>query len=195
MDKRNFLDKLLDYHNGNIQSLTPLELKHKQRIDYIIELKIHDITISDKRIISLIRTKYNIKAPITILNDITIAERILSFGKNKRIDTDKYWIRYFISETLKEAIRIAREKGDSYAMIQGANTLGKHHLTDKEDDIAVAFDRIVPFLPEITTDITVLGLKPIENLETIKNSLLKKYSKEVEDINYEEINKEKVLSE
>lgn len=185
MAREKFIDKISRYYLENdTGSLTSTEKKRKVRLDYIIELKLNDFAISDKRILTLVKKNYSI-SPGTILSDITIAERIIVGKKSNSIDLEKSWIRYFISEAAKESYRIAREKKDAYSMIQAANIIGKHHNTDKEDVYSDLFDEIVPFTPEITIDPSILGIKKMKNLDEIKAKLLKKYT--AIDIDYEEI--------
>jgi len=189
MAKQSFFDKIIDYYNNSVDLLTTTEKYKKKIIDYIIELKIADVAISDKRIISEIKNKFDKISAISILQDISIAERILAGGKNSKYDTDKYWIRYVISEVTKEAIRIARDKGDSYSMIMAASTLGKHHLTDKEDEVTAMYDKIIPFIPVITSDPTTIGLKAIPEKEKKRlfEYYLKNLNEEIEFTTYDEI--------
>jgi len=189
MPKEKFIDKISRYYLDNDKDLlTPDEKKRKQRLDYIIDLKINDFAISDKKIINLIQKNFSISQN-TILTDITIAERIIAGSKSNGIDLEKTWIRYFISEAAKEAYRIARDKNDSYSMIQAANIIGKHNNTDKEDVYSDLFDNIMPFIPEITSDPSTIGIKPMKNLDEVKLRLKQKYT--AIDIEYEEIDGQK----
>lgn len=185
MAREKFIDKISRYYLENdTGSLTADEKKRKARLDYIIDLKLNDFAISDKRILTLVKKNYSM-SPGTILSDITIAERIIAGKKSNGVDLEKTYIRYFISEGAKEAYRIAREKKDAYSMIQAVNIIGKHHNTDKEDVYSNLFDEIVPFIPEITIDPSILGIRKMNNLDEIKAKLLKKYT--AIDIDYEEI--------
>ncbi len=91
------------------------------------------------------------------------------------MDAQKAWIRYFICEVNKDAIRLAKLNGDAKAMSLAANVIGKHQLTDKEDIVKPPFDQIVPFIPIPSSDPTILGLKPIPNIEEIKEKYRKKF--------------------
>ena len=195
MAKKSLLEKLEDYYNGeNKDILSPLEKKRKKRIDFIIEIKLFDFASSDKNIIAKVKNNFQASSS-TILSEISIAERVIAMQKSNTPDAQKAWMRYMIYQGALEAYRIAREKNDSYSMIQAMNIIGKHHNTDKEDVYADIFDQIVPFIPTISSDPSVIGIKPIKNIEKIKLQLKQKYT--TTDIDYEEIipEKEKNISE
>ena len=186
-----FIDKIYDYYiNGETGNLTLNEKRKKKIIDEIVERKLKDVTIPDKKLLAYLKDKHKLNFA-TALSYISVAERIIAGSKyQKNIDIDKAWFRYLIVESAKEAFRVAREKNDAYSMIQAANIIGKHNNTDKEDAVKILYDKIIPFIPEITTDPSVLGIKPIKNLDKIKQKLLQKYTSAI-DIEYEEIIPEK----
>lgn len=186
-----FIDKIYNYYiNGETGNLTLNEKRKKKIIDEIVEKKLKDITIPDKKLLAFLKDKHNLNFA-TALSYISVAERIIAGSKyHNNIDVDKAWFRYLIVESAKEAFRVAREKNDAYSMIQAANIIGKHNNTDKEDAVKILYDKIIPFIPEITTDPSVLGIKPIKNLDKVKQKLLQKYTSAI-DIEYEEIISEK----
>lgn len=191
-----FVDKMFDYYcNGKNEELSLVDKRKKKIIDMIIEVKLKDITIPDRKLLQLIK-EYKISIS-TGLSYISLAERIICSSKYSNvIDANKAWYRYLIVESAKEAYQIAREKLDAYSMVQAANIIGKHNSTDIEDTTQILYEKIIPFLPEITIDPTTLGIKPIKNVEKIKKQLLEKYTSSI-NIEYEEIipNKEENISE
>ena len=70
--------------------------------------------------------------------------------------------------------------------------LAKYNRLDKEDIAELPFDKIIPVDWETTSDVTVLGAKPIENLDAEIAKLYKKYMDdiEIEDIDYQEVDDE-----
>jgi hypothetical protein len=150
------------------------EAKTRDRLYFILELKMKEIYLSDYRIFKRVKKEFTVTYP-QITRDITFVERIIACEKFPGMDPQKAWTRYFISEVNKDAIRIAKEQNDGHAMSYAANIVGKHQQTDKEDNEKPPFDQIVPFNPIPTSDPTVLGLKPIPNIEQLREKFRKKF--------------------
>jgi hypothetical protein len=72
-------------------------------------------------------------------------------------------------------------------MIKAGEALGKIHMLDKNEMDRILWEDIVPLELEPTTDISVLGRKPLKNLEGLKARLRKKYGAAT-DVPFEEIN-------
>jgi len=66
---------------------------------------------------------------------------------------------------LDRAYEIAERRQDAKAIILAADRLGKYTQLDKEDTLKIPYDEIVPQNWEISDDVTILGLNPIEDLE------------------------------
>ncbi len=175
MPRKHIIQKILDsFENPDVQ-LSENENKYRKRILLIIEIKLKDLTITDFELYKKLRKLEYAHSFAQTVGDIAVAERMLANQKKPDADPGKTWDRYFISEMTKKAMRIAREKNDAYTIAYAANIYGKHKLTDKEDVERPPFDDIIPFVPEITSDPSVLGIKPIPNLEKKKAELMKKY--------------------
>ncbi len=101
----------------------------------------------------------------------------------------KEWIRYLVIEGLKDAAARARLTGKLKEEIMALDKLAKYNRLDKEDMAELPFDKIIPVDWETTSDVTVLGAKPIENLDAEIEKLYKKYMDdiEIEDIDYQEV--------
>jgi hypothetical protein len=104
--------------------------------------------------------------------------------------------RYRASEMILKGYQTALdatsqlEVKQAMAMIQAAQALGKVHKLDKEELDNLVFDDIIPLELEPSTDVSVIGHKPIENLEELKAKLRRKYgSQPIEDADYTEIEK------
>lgn len=104
----------------------------------------------------------------------------------------KEWIRYLVIEGLKDAAARAREGGKLKEEIMALDKLAKYNRLDKEDIAELPFDKIIPVDWETTSDVSVLGAKPMENLEQEIEKLYKKYMDEIEieDIDYQEVDDE-----
>jgi hypothetical protein len=71
-------------------------------------------------------------------------------------------------------------------MIKAGETLGRIYMLDKNEIDRIPWEDIIPMELEPTTDISVIGRKPMKNLEEVKQRLRKKYGSPV-DVPYEEI--------
>lgn len=104
----------------------------------------------------------------------------------------KEWIRYLVIEGLKDAAARAREGGKLKEEIMALDKLAKYNRLDKEDIAELPFDKIIPVDWETTSDVSVLGAKPMENLDAEIAKLYKKYMDdiEIEDIDYQDVDDE-----
>ncbi len=99
------------------------------------------------------------------------------------------WHRHKANEMLIETYQIAKRRKDTKTMERAASSYAKYNRVDLEDEQNMPFELIVvqPFMA--TQDPSVLGIKPIKDVEKVIKTLLEKYSKEstdVEDVEYEE---------
>ncbi len=104
----------------------------------------------------------------------------------------KDFMRWKINQDLERDLQQAREAGDwrSVAAIEKNRIL--NNRTDKEDELVLEFEKIVPqtFVP--TDDPTVLGIKKTPDLRKRIRDMEMKYIKQsaTEDAQFEEIGKE-----
>ena len=97
--------------------------------------------------------------------------------------------RYRANEMLLETYRMAKARKDTKTMERAAASYAKYNRVDLEDEQTLPYDMIVVQPFTATGDPTVLGLKPIPNLQQKIDKLLAKYRAEtidIEDIEYEE---------
>jgi len=104
-------------------------------------------------------------------------------------NANKEWVRYMVIEGLKKQYFDADAEGKQREAIMALDKLGKYNRLDKEDLEELPFDKVIPVDWEATTDISVLGIKPMENRKEEIQKLLKKYADdiEIEDIDYQEV--------
>lgn len=104
--------------------------------------------------------------------------------------------RYRANEMLLETYRMAKARKDTKTMERAAASYAKYNRVDLEDEQALPYDMIVVQPFTATSDPTVLGLKPIPNLQSKIDKLLAKYRAEtidIEDIEYEEADLEETI--
>ena len=97
--------------------------------------------------------------------------------------------RYRYNEMILETFQMAKKRKDTKTMEKAASSYAKYNRVDLEDEQAVPYDLIVVQPFTATNDPTVLGIKPIPNINERIAELLKKYRAEnmdIEDVEYEE---------
>lgn len=99
------------------------------------------------------------------------------------------WHRHKANEMLIETYQLAKRRKDTKTMERAASSYAKYNRVDLEDEQTLPFELIVvqPFMA--TQDPSVLGIKPIEDVDSVIKRLLEKYTKEsadLEDVEYEE---------
>ena len=97
--------------------------------------------------------------------------------------------RYRYNEMILETFQMAKKRKDTKTMEKAASSYAKFNRVDLEDEQAVPYDLIVVQPFTATNDPTVLGIKPIPNINEKIAALLKKYQAEnldIEDIEFEE---------
>ena len=90
---------------------------------------------------------------------------------------------------LLETYQMARKRKDTKTMERAATSYGKLNRVDLEDEQALPFDLIVVQPFTATQDPSVLGIKPIPNLDEKISSMIAKYRQEtidIDDVEYEE---------
>ena len=88
-----------------------------------------------------------------------------------------------------ETYQMAKKRKDTKTMEKAASSYAKYNRVDLEDEQAVPYDLIVVQPFTATDDPTVLGIKPIPNINERIHALLKKYQAEnmdIEDVEFEE---------
>ena len=105
----------------------------------------------------------------------------------------KEFQRYRATEMILKGYDIASRAEDqleikkAQSMIKAGETLGRIYMLDKNEIDRIPWEDIIPMELEPTTDISVLGRKPMKNLEEVKQRLRKKYGSPI-DTTFEEIN-------
>ena len=97
--------------------------------------------------------------------------------------------RWKTNQMLLETYQMARKRKDTKTMERAASSYGKLNRVDLEDEQAMPYDIIVvqPFTP--TQDPSVLGIKPIPNIDEKISQMIAKYRAEtidIDDVEYEE---------
>lgn len=97
--------------------------------------------------------------------------------------------RYRYNEMILETFQMAKKRKDTKTMEKAASSYAKYNRVDLEDEQAVPYDLIVVQPFTATNDPSVLGIRPIPNIQEKIEALLNKYKAEnmdIEDIEFEE---------
>ena len=97
--------------------------------------------------------------------------------------------RYRFNEMILETYQMAKSRKDSKTMEKAASSYAKFNRVDLEDEQTVPYDLIVVQPFTATDNPSVLGIKPMPNLNERIAELLHKYQAEnidIEDIEFEE---------
>ena len=97
--------------------------------------------------------------------------------------------RWKYNEMILETYQMAKKRKDTKTMERAATSYAKFNNVNVEDEQSVPYDLIVVQPFTATQDPSVLGTKPIPNIEQKISALIEKYRKEsmdIDDIEYEE---------
>lgn len=101
--------------------------------------------------------------------------------------------RWRYNEMILETYAMAKKRKDTRTMEKSASSYAKYNRIDLEDEQAVPYDLIVvqPFVA--TSDPSVLGIKPIPNIQKKIDDMIAKYRREtidIDDVEFEEVDLE-----
>lgn len=103
--------------------------------------------------------------------------------------SSREWHRWKANQMLLETYEQAKRRHDTKTMERAAASYAKFNRVDLEDEQVISYEDIVVQPFTATSDPTVLGIKPIENLDEVVKSLIAKYRQEtldIEDVEFEE---------
>lgn len=122
---------------------------------------------------------------VTAYADLAVVQTLLpTIGTATR---DYHRWRY--NEMIIETYQMAKKRKDTKTMECAASSYAKYNRIDVEDETAVPYDVIVVQPFTATNDPSVLGIKPIPNIQEKIQAMLKKYraeSMDIEDVEFEE---------
>lgn len=96
--------------------------------------------------------------------------------------------RWKANQMLLETYQMAKKRKDTKTMERAASSYAKYNRVDLEDEQVMPYDMIVVQPFTATQDPTVLGIKPMPNLDERIRDMIAKYRREsidIEDVEYE----------
>lgn len=97
--------------------------------------------------------------------------------------------RWKYNEMILETYQMAKKRKDTKTMERAATSYAKFNNVNVEDEQSVPYDMIVVQPFTATSDPSILGIKPIPNIEKVISDMIEKYRAESldhDDIEYED---------
>lgn len=138
----------------------------------------------DRQFVEQEISRYDI-SKVVAYSDLAIVKTLLPTLATASRDFHRW--RY--NEMILETYQMAKKRKDTKTMEKAASSYAKYNRIDLEDEQAVPYEMIVVQPFTATSDPTVLGIKPIPNINDKIKAMLNKYRAEtidIEDITFEE---------
>jgi len=125
----------------------------------------------------------------TAYRDLSRIKILIGNVKSVTIEFHRHTANYMIREGYKMAVTAETilEVKQAEAMIRAGQALVKVNKLDKDISEQIPWGDIIPLNLEPSTDVSVIGRKPIPELEKVQARLRKKYGTQIEDANYTEV--------
>lgn len=181
MSRANVLDRFRDvmFKAADETGLSANEQKQLIRYRDAFSQCLDNPMLRDVEMRDYLMTTYNI-SDSQAYRDLGNIRVLLGNVRN----ASKEWIRYMVIEGLKKQYEYADRLGKTKEAIMALDKLAKYNRLDKEDLDELPYDKVIPINWEATTDISVLGVKPMQNKE---EEILRLYKKYIDDIEIEDI--------
>lgn len=143
--------------------------------------------LSDRDMIEYMMDHFEI-SEATAYRDLAKVKLLLGNVKSASKEFHRHTANHMIREGYKEALEAKKllQVKKAMAMIRAGEALVKVNKLDKDESENIPWDDIIPLSLEPTTDISVIGRKPIPNLKEVQMKLRKKYGL-VEDVDFADV--------
>ncbi len=146
---------------------------------------------TDREFIAEVLQRHEI-SKVTAYSDLAIVKTLLPALATASRDFHRW--RY--NEMILTTYKMAEKRKDTKTMERAASSYAKYNRVDLEDEQAVPYEMIVVQPFTATSDPTVLGIKPIPNIQLSIQNMIKKYRAEtldIEDVTCEEADLEEQI--
>ena len=126
--------------------------------------------------------KFNINKSAAY-DDISVLKILLG----DMAETSKAFHRFKFNAMIQNAYDSCERKHDGNGMAKAAGLYAKYNQLDREDAFKIPWDEIIPQRFEPTSDPTVIGIKPVPNIQEKIKKLKEKYLNDIEEVSFEEI--------
>lgn len=162
----------------------PDQVSHILRLREMYAWFLANPDAKDRQFITQIRDRFAI-GTTQAYADLAVIKTLLPLLSSATRD----FHRFRANEMLLETYRMAKARKDTKTMERAAASYAKYNRVDLEDEQTLPYDMIVVQPFTATSDPSVLGIKPIPNLQNKIDQMLNKYRQEtidIEDIDFEE---------
>lgn len=165
------------------ERFAPERVEHLLRLRDMYNWFLSNPSEQDRKFVSVFMGRYNLSQS-KVYADLALVKELVPMLSEASRD----FHRARISDMLLEAYNMAKRRKDTKAMIMAAKELARVNRVDLEDEKELPFDLIVvqPFTPSF--DPTLVGIKPIPNVDEVKAALKRKLAQDIpdiEDVDYE----------
>ncbi len=146
---------------------------------------------TDREFIAEVLQRHDV-SKVTAYSDLAIIKTLLPALATASRDFHRW--RY--NEMILATYKMAEKRKDTKTMERAASSYAKYNRVDLEDEQAVPYEMIVVQPFTATSDPTVLGIKPIPNIQLSIQAMIKKYRAEtldIEDVTCEEADLEEQI--
>lgn len=139
---------------------------------------------TDREFVSELMQRHNV-SKVTAYSDLAIVKSLLPLLASASRD----FHRWRFNEMIMNTYKMAEKRKDTKTMERAAASYAKYNRVDLEDEQNIPYEMIVvqPFVA--TSDPSVLGIKPIPNIQQKISDMIAKYRAEtldIEDVEFEE---------
>lgn len=139
---------------------------------------------TDREFVAELTSRRNI-SKVRAYDDLKVVKSLLPL----LADAEREFHRWRYNEMILETYKMAKARKDAKTMERAATSYARHNRIDAEERQPMPYEEIViqPFTA--TEDPTVLGIKPVPNIQERIRVVLEKYTREsadIEDIEAEE---------
>lgn len=171
-----------------VKKYPPVLVEKIIRIRDIYTYFLNNPDAKDRELVSELMNRYAIEKTAAY-SDLAVVKQLLPMvGQASR-----EFHRWRFNEMILETYQRAKKRGDQKTMEKAASSYAKFNRVDLDDERKLPYEEIViqPFVA--TDDPSVLGIKPLPNLQQRIDDMLKKYTAEtadIEDVECEEVDLE-----
>jgi hypothetical protein len=198
-DKNTFLEKIHQHlfsdDEVNVKIFTKPEQDMIHRYRAVFTKWLDDWQLSDKEMCTYIMKEYGMSKTIAY-KDISNIKHLLG-----NIEAaGKEFQRYRATEMIMQAYKLANDAETKLevlraeSLIKAATAMVKIHKLNLSEADSIPWDKIIPANFEVTGDVSVLGITPIENLKELQAKLRAKYNQmpatKIEDVPFEDVSHE-----
>lgn len=178
---------------GKNEALDPITRNVKERYERGFTKWMDDPSLTETEMRKYLMAEFNVSYTQSH-RDMEMIKFMLGNVSNAA----KEWHRYTANDMIKQGYALIKDRYNdegepvaikeidvkrALAMIKAGEAIVKANRLDKEDPEEIPYDDIVPQTFEATGDVSVLGIKPVDNLKGLQDKIRRKYGDIIEDAN------------